>query len=105
MNCLKVFFIAKLSPNSSSAGLSQLYSHTGAYKLLRDVYKLLRDEYKLLRDEYKLLREVYKLLREYYKLLREVYKLLRDDYKLLREGKVYQLIYGIDCMSCGKYSN
>ena len=54
---------------------------------------------------YKLLRDEYKLLRNYYKLLREVYKLLRDDYKLLREGKVYQLIYGIDIMSCGKYSN
>ena len=56
--------IAKLSPNSSSAGLSQLYSHTGAYKLLRDVNKLLGAEYKLLRNYYKLLLEVYQLLRE-----------------------------------------
>ena len=46
---------------------------------------------------YKLLRDEYKLLRKYYKLLREVYKLLCDDYKLLHEGKVYQLINGIDC--------
>ena len=87
MKCLKAFFIAKVSPNSSSAGLSQLYSHTGAYKLLRDVYKLLRDENKLLCNYYKLLRKVYKLLRD-------DYKLLRNDYKLLHEGKV----------SFGKYS-
>ena len=58
--------------------------------------------YKLLRDEYKLLRDEYKLLHKYYKLLREVYKLLHDDYKLLHEGKVYQLINGIDCMTFRK---
>ena len=45
---------------------------------------------------------MYELLRKYYKLLREVYKLLRDDYKLLRKGKVYQLIFGIDCMTFKK---
>ena len=74
------------------------------YKLLRYDYKLLsREKYSsTMHDVYKLLRYEYKLLHEYYKLLHKVYKLLCEDFKLLREGKVYQLINWIDCMTFRK---
>ena len=42
------------SPSFSSAGLSWLYSHSCAYKLLHQKYKLLRQQHKLLHQQDKL---------------------------------------------------